>query len=341
MSSIILGIESSCDESSVAIVRDGREVLANVTARQEEVHERWGGIVPELASRKHAESLLPVTELCLERAKLGIQDVDAIAVTNRPGLVGSLIVGVSAAKALAYAAKKPLIPVNHLEAHLASVFLEFKGEIKYPALGMIISGGHTSLYQIEAGFANFTLLGHTRDDAAGEAFDKAARLLDLPYPGGPEISRLALQGNASAIDFPRALPSKNTLDFSFSGLKTSLVNFLRTDHGKSKEDIAASFQEAIADALVRKAKQAVERHKFQTVIVAGGVSANARIREKMQKALASKTELLIPDLKYCTDNGAMIAAIGHILFQRKEYILGKDFFSLRPSARTELKGKVS
>ncbi len=341
MNSIILGIESSCDESSLAIVRGGREVLANVTARQEEVHKRWGGIVPELASRKHAESLLPVTELCLEQAGLSVDMVDAIAVTNRPGLMGSLIVGVSAAKALAYATKKPLIPVNHLEAHLASVFLEFEGDIAYPALGLIISGGHTSLYRIEQDFLKFTLLGHTRDDAAGEAFDKGARLLDLPYPGGPAISNLALKGDANAIDFPRALPSKNTLDFSFSGLKTSLVNFLRTDHGQSNADIAASFQEAIADALVRKTKQALERDHYRSVVVAGGVSANTRIREKLTNALTLKINLLIPDLKYCTDNGAMIAAMGDILYKRKEYLQGSEFYSLRPSARTELKGKVS
>lgn len=341
MNSVILGIESSCDESSVAIVRNGREVLANITARQEEVHRKWGGIVPELASRKHAESLLPVTLHCLEQAGVELRDIDGIAVTNRPGLVGSLIVGVTAAKALAYSTQKPLIPVNHLEAHLASVFLGLEGEVTYPALGLIISGGHTSLYRIEDQFSRFTLIGHTRDDAAGEAFDKAARLLDLPYPGGPEISRLAENGRADAVTFPRALQGKNTLDFSFSGLKTSLVNFLRTKHDIATADIAASFQEAITDALVRKTKQAVERDKYKTVIVAGGVSANSRIRERIVTTLSRLTTVLIPDLKYCTDNGAMIAAMGHILWQKGQVVHGSDVFAVRPLARTELKGKIS
>lgn len=230
MESIILGIESSCDETSAAIVRQhsgspGLELLSDVTARQEEVHERFGGVVPELASRKHLESLLPVVRAAMSNAELQYKDLSAIAVTNRPGLIGSLMVGVNAAKALAYALGIPVIPINHLEAHLGAVLLE-EAKLPLPALGLIISGGHTSLYEITNEWRTFLPLGHTRDDAAGEAFDKGARLLHLPYPGGPAIAKLAAQGNPAAHDFPRALPSRDTQDFSFSGLKTALLQFL-------------------------------------------------------------------------------------------------------------------
>ena len=345
MPEIILGIESSCDESSAALVRDGRHLLAEVTARQEEVHQRWGGIVPELASRKHTESLLPVVKLALEQAGLEYSDVTAIAVTNRPGLIGSLMVGVSAAKALAYALEKPLIPVNHLEAHLAAVLLDPAVELRFPALGLIISGGHTSLYEVNEGFTGLKMLGHTRDDAAGEAFDKAARLLGLPYPGGPEVARLAEAGDPCAIDFPRALPQKAILDFSFSGLKTSITRYLAENPGARKEDICASFQEAIADALVGKTALAAKQFGYRDVIVAGGVAANKRIRAKMLGALQGLASTLgvrlhVPAPRFCTDNGAMIAAMGSLLHRAGIGLTGAELLALSPSPRTETKGEA-
>lgn len=345
----ILGIESSCDETSVAVVEKsaGSELrlLSDVTARQEEVHERWGGVVPELASRKHLESLLPVVKAALHEAQIQYEDLDAIAVTNRPGLIGALIVGVSAAKTLAYFLEKPLIPVNHLEAHLAAVLLE-NPTLNFPALGLIISGGHTSLYEISEDWKNFLPLGHTRDDAAGEAFDKGARLLGLPYPGGPQVAKLASTGNPAAYHFPRALPGRDIIGFSFSGLKTSLSTFLAHPENQAKEklsDICASYQEAIVDALVNKTVLAAKQGKYRSLIVAGGVAANMRLREKLQKALPSFCQLHIPSPKFCTDNGAMIAAMGAVRFSQKDYLLGEEIFPLEPSPRTEAKnarGKV-
>lgn len=340
MPEIILGIESSCDESSAALVQDGRQLLAEVTARQEEVHQRWGGIVPELASRKHTESLLPVVKLALEQAGLDYSDIDAIAVTNRPGLIGSLMVGVNAAKALAYVLDVPVIPVNHLEAHLAAVLLNSDVDLRFPALGLIISGGHTSLYEVNTGFTDLRMIGHTRDDAAGEAFDKAARLLGLPYPGGPEISRLAEGGNPSAVDFPRALPQRSTLDFSFSGLKTSISRYLAEHTAAHKADICASFQEAIADALVAKTALAAAEHGYEDVIVAGGVAANRRIREKLAAALTGLARLHVPAPRFCTDNGAMIAAMGSLLFRKGETVTGAALRALSPAPRTETKGEA-
>lgn len=338
---IILGIESSCDESSAAIVVNGRNLIAEVTARQEEVHQRWGGIVPELASRKHTESLLPVVKMSLEKAKLNYRDITAIAVANRPGLIGSLMVGVSAAKAMAYSLNIPLIPVNHLEAHLAAVLLDPDLKVEFPALGLLISGGHTSLYRVDKNFAKLDLIGHTRDDAAGEAFDKAARLLGLPYPGGPEVSKLAELGNPSAIDFPRALPERSTYDFSFSGLKSSLSRYLSQNPTANPNDVAASIQEAIADALVNKTVLATRNLGFGSVIMAGGVAANSRIREKLARALPRGVNLLVPAPRFCTDNGAMIAAMGSLELKRGKGLTGDKLLALSPSPRTEVRGAVS
>ena len=297
--SLILGIESSCDETAAALVQNGSHILGEAMAGQEEIHQRWGGIVPELASRKHTESLLPVVRLCLERAGKTYQDIDAIAVTNRPGLVGSLIVGLNGAKALAYSLGIPLIPVNHLEAHLAAVLLDYsssKETEKLPTsptkLGLIVSGGHTSLYEVSQDFIQWKLLGHTVDDAAGEAFDKGARLLKLPYPGGPAISQSAQGGNPKAIAFPRAL--KTSLDFSFSGLKTALLYFLQKNPNANTRDVCASYQEAIADMLVQKVQLAVRKYGYRHVIMAGGVAANERIRVKLRKALHPSIHLYIP-----------------------------------------------
>lgn len=335
MDSLVLGIETSCDETSAAVVRNGREILADVTARQEEVHERFGGVVPELASRKHLETLLPVVKTALLKAGIGYKDLHAIAVTSRPGLIGSLIVGVSAAKSLAYSLGIPLIPINHLEAHLAAVLLE-PGEIEWPAVGLIISGGHTSLYAIEKDWLAFRPLGHTRDDAAGEAFDKGARLLGLPYPGGPAISRLADKGNPAAYHFPRALPGRDTLDFSFSGLKTAIQEFLKAGVEPERlPDVCASYQEAIADALVGKALLALRAAGARHLIMAGGVAANSRIREKLRAALPSGCTLHVPPPGLCTDNGAMIAAMGAVRFRQGEGLRGEEIFALEPSPRTE------
>jgi N6-L-threonylcarbamoyladenine synthase len=334
----VLGIESSCDETSAAVVRleaGKMRLLADVTARQEEVHERFGGVVPELASRKHLESLLPVVQATLEKSGLGYRDLSAVAVTNRPGLIGSLMVGVNAAKTLCYGLGIPLIPINHLEAHLAAVLLD-GAPVKFPCLGLIISGGHTSLYEIDEGWKGFRPLGHTRDDAAGEAFDKGARLLGLPYPGGPALSKAALGGNPQAIDFPRALASRTEQDFSFSGLKTSLSYYLRDNPSFSLADVCASFQEAIVDSLVTKTVQAVRRTGTQDLVVAGGVAANARLREKLRAALPGEVRLHIPSPAFCTDNGAMIAAIGSVRYQQGEYTSDLGGVEVAPSTEAKL-----
>lgn len=333
----VLGIESSCDETSAAVVRQdeaGLELLSDVTARQEEVHERWGGVVPELASRRHLESLLPCVRAALHKAGLTYRDLSAIAVTNRPGLIGSLMIGVNGARSLCYGLGIPLVLINHLEAHLAAVLLD-GAKVSFPCLGLIISGGHTSLYRVEEGWRGFQPLGHTRDDAAGEAFDKGARLLGLPYPGGPQVAKLAATGNPAAVDFPRALPAWNEPDFSFSGLKTSLQTYLRSVPSPSLPDVCASFQEAIVDALVRKTVQAVERERFRDVVVAGGVASNQRLREKLALALPPGVRLHIPSPRFCTDNGSMIAALGAVRFAQGAHT--SDFFSVEVSPNTEAK----
>ena len=347
----LLGIESSCDETSAAIVKLEQSVInghpqttpllfSDVTARQEEVHVRYGGVVPELASRRHLESLLPVVQAALAKAGITYKDLGAIAVTNRPGLIGSLLIGLNAAKTLAYSLGIPLIPINHLEAHLAAVTLE-GGPKEFPCLGLIISGGHTSLYEISEGWSNLKAIGHTRDDAAGEAFDKGARLLGLPYPGGPEISRLAEQGDPNKYDFPRALPAKDVWDFSFSGLKTALSTFLQDPaHARTPENlphICASYQEAIVDALVAKSVLAVKAKQAKHFVVAGGVAANKRLRTKLLAALPKSCQLHIPSPQFCTDNGAMIAALGAIRFSQGEFVEGEDLLRMTASPRTEAK----
>ena len=341
---MILGLESSCDETSAAVVRlldpsapgDFRlELLSDVTARQEEVHVRFGGVVPELASRRHLESLLPVVQAALDNAKISYQDLQAVAVTNKPGLIGSLMIGVNAAKTIAYAMEIPLLPINHLEAHLAAVLLE-QAKPVFPCLGLIISGGHTSLYEIRNDWREYSPLAHTRDDAAGEAFDKGARLLGLPYPGGPEVAKLAAQGNKSAYSFPIALPGKE--DFSFSGLKTSLSYFLRDHKDYSQVDLCASYQECIVQSLVQKTLLALKKHSYRDLVIAGGVAANQRLREVFQQKLPHHIRMHIPGPAFCTDNGAMIAALGALRFsQGNQGISGKDLFSVEVSPRTEAK----
>lgn len=310
---IVLGIESSCDETAAAVVQDGRRILSSVVSSQAAFHSRYGGVVPEIASRKHLEAIVPVVREALERAALSLDDIQGIAVTMGPGLVGSLLIGISFAKALSYAKNLPLIGVNHLEGHLTALFLE-KADAGFPFIGLVVSGGHTNLYYVKA-FGEYAFLGQTRDDAAGEAFDKVAKLLGLGYPGGVVIDRMAREGNATAINFPRALIDKDSLDFSFSGIKTAVLHCVRNQHTEigtqQVRDIVASFQEAVVDVLVTKVFLAAGRYETDRVVIAGGVAANSRLREKMA-AQGSKEGItvLIPSPRLCTDNAAMIAAAG-------------------------------
>ncbi len=308
----ILGIETSCDETSVAIVTDGREIRANIIASQADLHARYGGVVPEVASRKHVERMLPVAQDALDTAGMTYRDIQAIAVTNRPGLLGALLVGVSYAKALAYALHLPVVGVHHLEGHVYSNFLAEPDLVDaFPLLVLIVSGGHTQIVRMD-GHGQYALLGRTRDDAAGEAFDKSARLLNLPYPGGPHVARLAEQGDPSRVSFPRALLG-DSLDFSFSGLKTSIRTFVTKDAGQTLlPDIAASLQAAIVGVLTEKMRRAARQTGIRTLCVAGGVAANRSLTAAMQAmAQQESCRLVVPDPLLCTDNAAMIAAAGY------------------------------
>ncbi len=310
---IVLGIESSCDETAAAVVEDGRRALSDVVATQVELHRKWGGVVPELASRNHVMQVLPVVDEALTRAGVAPAELDGIAVTSGPGLVGALLVGVQVAKALAAAWEKPLVGVNHLEGHLVAAFLGERPPA-FPFLGLVVSGGHTSLYAAED-FGRYRLLGSTRDDAAGEAFDKGAKLLGLPYPGGVAIDRLAKEGNPAAIRFPRAIVRGADLDFSFSGLKTALLHHVRAHGvpaGPALADVCASYQEAIVRALVQKLFRAARRLQFERVVLAGGVAANSRLRAAVAAEAAGYEgmEVTLPAPRLCTDNAAMIAVAG-------------------------------
>jgi N6-L-threonylcarbamoyladenine synthase len=314
----VLGIETSCDETAAAVVEDGRRALSDVVATQIEIHRRWGGVVPELASRNHVVQVMPVIEEALSTAG-GAEGIDAIAVTSGPGLVGALLVGVQVAKALAMAWEKPLVGVNHLEGHLLAAFL---GETppEFPFLGLVVSGGHTSLY-LASGFGDYRLLGQTRDDAAGEAFDKGAKLLGLPYPGGVAIDQLARQGQRRAVKFPRAVIKGADLDFSFSGLKTALLHHVRkhgVPEGAGLADLCASYQEAIVGALVQKAFRAARRFQLPRLVLAGGVAANSRLRAAAQEQAAEYDDLqvIVPAVRLCTDNAAMIAVAGTHALER-------------------------
>lgn len=309
----ILGIETSCDETAAAIVRGGT-VVASVLASQHEVHGRYGGVVPELAARRHLETIEGVTTVALREARTSWPDLQAVAVTRGPGLAGALLVGVSYGKAVAYALRVPLIGVNHLEGHLASAWLD-QPEFPVPCVVLVVSGGHTHLYRVEA-TGDCTVLGQTLDDAAGEAFDKAAKMLGLGFPGGPAIDRAARQGNPQALRFPRPYLGRANLDFSFSGLKTALLYYLRGLERQGAPvplaDAAAGFQEAIVEVLVEKAFQAVRRQRVRALAVVGGVSANTRLRERLAaRAAQAGVRLAIPASAYCTDNAAMIAFAGH------------------------------
>ncbi len=305
----VLGVETSCDETSAAVVTEGGAILSNIIASQADLHARWGGVVPEVASRKHVERVLPVVFEALEAAGLRAEDVDGIAVTNRPGLVGALLVGVSAAKAYAFALRKPIVGVHHLEGHLYSAFLAAP-DLTFPFLCLIVSGGHTELVAAH-GHGDRVSLGRTRDDAAGECFDKCARLLGLPYPGGPNVDHLAAQGDPTRVAFPRAWLG-DSLDFSFSGLKTAVLRFMEGDAGKTPlEDVAASFQAAVVHVLVTKTIRTARSAGLDTVCVAGGVAANRGLSSAMAAACAAEgLRLVVPPPVLCTDNAAMIAAAG-------------------------------
>ncbi len=309
----VLGIETSCDETASAVVEDGRRALSDVVATQIEIHRRWGGVVPELASRNHVVQVMPVVDEALSRAGVGPEGVDAIAVTSGPGLVGALLVGVQVAKALAAAWGKPLVRVNHLEGHLVAAFLSEEPP-EFPYLGLVVSGGHTSLYAARA-FGDYRLLGHTRDDAAGEAFDKGAKLLGLPYPGGVAIDRLAKEGDARAVRFPKAIVKGADLDFSFSGLKTALLHHVKkhgVPEGRALADLCASYQEAIVRALVEKLFRAARRLQFERVVLSGGVAANSRLRAAVAERAGEYEgmRVFLPAPRLCTDNAAMIAVAG-------------------------------
>lgn len=313
----ILAIETSCDDTSAAVVRAG-EVLSVVVSSQSS-HEEWGGVVPELASRAHLSSIAPIIDRSMEKAGVDFDEIDAVAVTNRPGLVGSLLVGLNAAKGIAVARGIPLIAVNHIEAHLLSIMIE--NDVSFPFLALVVSGGHTMLYDVQE-VGRYEMLGATRDDAAGEAFDKGAKLLGLGYPGGPEVDRLAKQGNPDSHRFPRSLADDPSDDFSFSGLKTSLRYFLRdTYEGKGPRDsdlpdICAAYQEAIVDSLLIKSFRAAKRLGRKNLAVVGGVSANSRLRAKFdERAEKEGISLIVTSPIYSTDNAAMIGMVGWLRYQ--------------------------
>ena len=324
---LILGIESSCDETAAAVVRDGREILSSVISSQIELHKPFGGVVPELASREHLQKIGPVVEMALTRAGIDLNGIDAIAVTRGPGLIGSLLVGVCYAKALAYGLNKPLIGVNHIEGHVYSVAFE-NPPVKYPALALIVSGGHTNLFYIPCE-GKYQIISRTRDDAAGEAFDKVAKMLGLAYPGGPAIEKLAASGDPKKVKFTRPKISDGRPDFSFSGMKTAVAKYLReheispNDHSdenrKAVGDIAAGFQAAVVDSLVSTMEKSARELNPKTLIVAGGVACNGKLREASASAAARlEIPVYFPSPALSTDNAAMIAAAGYFHFRNGE-----------------------
>ncbi|MCX6428639.1 MAG: tRNA (adenosine(37)-N6)-threonylcarbamoyltransferase complex transferase subunit TsaD [Actinobacteria bacterium] len=314
---LVLGIETSCDETAIGIVR-GRTLLANVIASSVEEHARFGGVVPEIASRAHLEAILPTLRQALSDANISMKDLDAVSVTAGPGLVGALLVGVSSASALALALDKPLYGVNHLAAHVSVDLLTHNKELK-PTIALLVSGGHSSLLQVNDITSSIVKLGETMDDAAGEAFDKIARVMGLGFPGGPAIDRQAVDGNPAAINFPRGLTQSSDwltrpFDFSFSGLKTAVARYLESTPDYAKSDVAASFQEAIVDVLLLKAVRACKESGIDSLVIAGGVGANSRLRAlAAQRCARAEIELAIPSSALCTDNGAMVAALGSLL----------------------------
>ena len=329
----VLGIESSCDETAAALVCDGRRVLSSVVASQTDVHHRFGGVVPELASRRHLEAIGPVVRQALSQAGFELAGVDGIAVTRGPGLIGSLLIGFSFAKALAYSLGAPWVGVNHLEAHIHALFLEDRPP-GFPFVALLASGGHTGIYHVTS-FMNMELLGQTRDDAAGEAFDKVAKIMSLGYPGGAVIDRLAHDGDPGRIRFPRPCIDTQNFDFSFSGVKTAVGRYIAQHRGDDRgnvADIAASFQEAVVDVLVLKLMRAAREKGCGRIALAGGVAANSRLRERIrQDAAAAGYDAYLPSLPLCGDNAAMVAAAGyHLLSSGRRSGPEEDVFSRHP-----------
>ena len=315
MSSIVtLAIESSCDETSAAILKDGRQVLSNIVATQIEEHKKFGGVVPEVASRRHIENVQQVVQEALDSAGMAFSDIDIVGVTYGAGLVGALLVGLSAAKAISFSLGVPLVGVNHIEGHICANFIAHK-ELEPPFMCLVVSGGHTHLVEVKD-YGKYEILGQTRDDAAGEAFDKIARAIGLGYPGGSKIDRAAKLGDKQAIDFPRAYLEKDSYDFSFSGLKSAALNYLNSKKMKNEdiviEDIAASYQEAIVDVLVEKSVRACMGKELKTLVLAGGVAANSRLREKLEQTAAKNgIDVKYPPIELCTDNAAMIGCAAY------------------------------
>lgn len=318
----IFAIETSCDETAAAIVEDGRKIISSTVATQIEEHRLYGGVVPEIASRRHCESISQIVDMCFKKANLTFDDIDAIGVTFAPGLIGSLLVGVNYAKGLSFALKKPLIAVHHLRSHIASNYLTHK-ELKPPFLSLIISGGHSHIVNVKD-YCTFEVIGRTRDDAVGEAFDKAARALGYPYPGGVEIDKSAKLGNENAFTFPRPKVEDSKLDFSFSGLKTAVLNLLNNSKQKSqlinKNDLCASFQLAVCDIIAQRIVLAAKKLNQNKIVIAGGVSANSAIRERLKKEAAQNDfSLFLPDISLCGDNAAMVGSQAYYEFQNKNF----------------------
>ena len=315
----ILAIESSCDETAAAVVQDGRKVLSNIISSQIEIHKLYGGVVPEIASRKHIEKVIQVVDEALKEASLTMDEIDAVAVTYGPGLVGALLVGVSAAKSIAFAHNKPLIGVHHIEGHISANYIENQ-ELEPPFLCLVVSGGHTNLVIVKD-YGEYEVLGKTRDDAAGEAFDKVARAIGLGYPGGPKIQKISEEGNKDAIAFPRAKVADNPFDFSFSGLKSSVLNYINSCEMKGEEinkaDIAASFQEAVVDVLVSHTIEGAKQLGFKKIAMAGGVASNTVLREEMKEACERRGfKVYHPSPILCTDNAAMIGAAAYYDYKK-------------------------
>ncbi len=318
----ILAIESSCDETAASIIRNGREVLSNVISSQIEIHKKYGGVVPEVASRKHIENISTVVKEAIDDANISIDDIDAIAVTYGPGLVGALLIGINYAKSLAYAWNKPLIGVNHIEGHISANYIE-DISLEPPFVCLVVSGGHTHLVYVED-YGKYEVMGRTRDDAAGEAYDKIARALNLGYPGGPKVDKLAKLGNKDAIHFPRVMLDEETLDFSFSGLKSAVLNYVNQTKQKGGEivdaDVAASFQEAVVDVLVKKVFKAAKIKGCNKIALAGGVASNSRLREVLGKECENNGfSIFRPSPILCTDNAAMIGSCAYYKYKNKEF----------------------
>ena len=310
---LVLGIESSCDETSVAVVKNGREVLSNVIDTQIPIHEKYGGVVPEIASRNHIEAISRVTQKALEKAKITFNDIDVIAPTYGPGLVGALLVGLSYAKALSFAIDKPLVGVNHIQGHIAANYITYQ-ELEPPFICIMTSGGNTQIIHVK-NYIEFEVLGKTRDDAIGEAFDKVARVVGLGYPGGPKVDKLAKEGNPN-IQLPKT--HFENLDFSFSGIKTAVINLNHNNPNINKADLCASFQKTVTEILIENVEKAIKQTNIKTIALAGGVSANSYIRKKFNELENKGIKIYMPDLKLCTDNAAMIASAGYY-----NYINGK------------------